>query len=222
MNIVTRKLIFKELFINRSLIIGTSAAGVLSILITMGGHLGFNIGVLTWMTGLVAHGVMLAMYGVVNERKENSLLFVLSLPISTAEYVRAKQFGLFLCFFIPWLISSAAAVALIGLYPGGPHGLLPFLILMCVFFITNFSLVLCGALHARSEAVMTGVIVVTNMAVTLFIFLVGGLTSINKSMWGPTAEWNEAFWFVLTIELCIFTLAFVLPLFVAARRRDYL
>ena len=93
---------------------------------------------------------------------------------------------------------------------------------MCGFLITNFSVVLCGALHARSEAVMTAVIVVTNMGVTLFIFLVGGLNSINKSMSGQTAEWSGTFWTVLIIELCILTLAFVLPFFVAARRRDYI
>ncbi len=38
---------------------------------------------------------MLALYGIMNERKEQSLQFVLSLPLSIAEYVRAKMLGLF-------------------------------------------------------------------------------------------------------------------------------
>ena len=222
MNMTTRKLISKELFINRWMIIGTSVTGILSVLIAMSGRMGFNIGALTWMTGMIAHSVMLSLYGVVNERKENSLLFVLSLPISTSDYVRAKQLGLTLCFFIPWLISSLSVIALVALHAAATHGLLPFLILMCVFFITNFSLVLCGALHIRNEAMMSAVIVVTNMSVTLFIFVVGGLNGIGKSMWGPTVEWSDTFWIVLAIELCILALAFLLPLFVAARRRDYL
>jgi ABC-2 type transport system permease protein len=222
MSTVTRKLIAKELYVNRGFILSSSIAGLVSVLIAATGKTGFNIGSLTWITNIIALGVMLAIYGIQNERKENSLLFVLSLPLSPADYVRSKQVGLTLCYVVPWFVSSAAAIALVLFTDDRPAGFLPYLILLCTFFITNFSLVLCGALHATTEAVMVSVIIVTNMAVTLFMFLIGGIDAIHSHMWGPTPVWNAAFWTVLAVELVTLVVAYTLPCFVAARRRDFL
>ena len=222
MSTVTRKLIAKELYVNRWFMVTGAVAGVASVVIASTGKTGFNIGALTWITSIIAVGVMLAIYGIQNERKENSLLFVLSLPLSTGDYVRAKQIGLALCYFVPWFISSATAIAMILFSPERPHGFLPYLILLCTFLITNFSLVLCGALHVKSEGLMSAVVIVTNMAVTLFMFLIGAIDDINAHMWGPAPVWNGAFWTVLTIELITLVVAFTLPFFVAARRRDFI
>jgi ABC-2 type transport system permease protein len=165
---------------------------------------------------------MLAIYGIMNERKEHSLLFVLSLPLSIRDYVLAKQVGLALSFAIPWLVSSAAALTFVLVHPDAPDGLLPYLVLLCVFLFTNYSLVLCGGLHARSDALMSTTIIVTNMAVTLFMFLIGGLHDISAHMWGPVPVWNSTFWTLLSIELVTVVIAFALPYFVAARRRDFI
>jgi ABC-2 type transport system permease protein len=221
MSSVTQKLIAKELYVNRWFMVLSSLAGVVSVVIAGTGKVGLNIGSLTWITTIVAHGVMLAIYGIQNERKEHSLLFVLSLPLSPADYVRGKQIGLALCYLVPWLISSVAALVMVAV-TAVPDGLLPYLVLLCTFLAMNFSLVLCGALHARSETLMTAVIIVTNMAVTLFMFLVGGLQAINTHMWGATPVWNSTFWVVLIVELFAFALAFLLPFLVAARRRDFI
>jgi ABC-type transport system involved in multi-copper enzyme maturation permease subunit len=223
MNIVVRKLIAKELYVNRWFILGATLSGVLSALVAgSGSKTGFNIGMLTWITTIIAFGVMLGIYGVANERKEHSLLFVLSLPISAGDYVRAKQIGLALCFFAPWLISSAAALALILIRQDIPDGLVPFTILLCVFMLTNFALVLCGALHARSEAAMTSVIIVTNMAVSAFMFTVAAIPAIGASMFGPVPIWNTTTWTVLALELVVLVCAFLLPYLFAARRRDFI
>jgi len=183
---------------------------------------GFSVGSLTWITTIVALGVMLALYGIQNERKENSLLFVMSLPLSIFDYVRAKQVGLAICFAIPWSFSCGAAVLLVVAHPDVPDGLLPYVVLLSVFMLTNFSIVLCGALHATSEAIMTAVIIVTNMAITLFMFLLGGLGEISQHMWGAVPFWNSTFWTVFTVELCTLAIAFAVPYLVAARRRDFI
>lgn len=223
MSIVMRKLIAKEIHVNRWFIVGATIAGLASILIAASGtRSGFNVGALTWITTIIAFGVMLAIYGIANERKEHSLLFVLSLPLSIGDYVRAKQIGLTLCFFFPWLLSSLAAVALVLLRDDIPDGLAPFTVMLAVFMLANFSLVLCGALHAMSEALMTGVIIVTNMGVSIFMFSVGALPSISQHMQGATAVWNDTVWIVLGTELLVLVLAFVVPLLVAARRRDFI
>jgi hypothetical protein len=77
-------------------------------------------------------------------------------------------------------------------------------------------------LLARSESAISAFVVVTNMGVSLFIFLVGGIPEINKYMQGSTPVWNQAFWAVLLVELAVLVLALVMPLLVFSRRRTFL
>jgi ABC-type transport system involved in multi-copper enzyme maturation permease subunit len=222
MNIVIRKLIAKELYVNRWFVAGGACSGVASILIASLSKTGFNIGALTWLTTIIALGVMLALYGIMNERKEHALQFVLSLPLSIAEYVRAKMLGLTLCFLIVWLVSSAAALLLVFGMAAVPDGLAPYVVLLCVFMLANFAVVLCGTLQARSEALTSAIIVVTNMGVSIFMFTVGPLPGIQQHMWAAAPAWNSTFWTVLGCELAVLVIAFALPFFLAARRRDFI
>jgi ABC-type transport system involved in multi-copper enzyme maturation permease subunit len=222
MSIVTRKLVAKELHVNRWFLVGASLAAVLSASAATFGKTAFNIGALAWITTVIALGVMLAIYGVMHERKERSLEFVLSLPLSVGEYVRAKLLGLLLSFLLPWLVSTLAVIVLVLADADVPDGLLPYTLLLCMFLLTNFSLVLCGTLHANSEAMTSAVIIVTNMLVSVFMFTVGVLPGLRNSMFGAVPVWNETFWTVLIAELLVFVIALTLPLFIAARRRDFI
>jgi ABC-2 type transport system permease protein len=221
MNILARKLIAKDFYLNRWLIVGSTVAGVVGLLIAAEGKIRFNIGMLTWLTTIVAFGVVLAMLSIGNERKERTLQFVLSLPLSHGDYVRIKVVGLLLCFLVPWTILSAGAVTLIAVMPELPDGLLPFAVLLCGFMLANYSVVLCGALHTASEGLITILIIVTNMNVTLFIFMVGALPSLNDHLQGPEPVWNSTFWTVLGAEVATLVITLSLPYFVAARRRDF-
>lgn len=222
MNIVTRKLIAKELYVNRWFIAGGALAGVASALIAALGKTGFNVGALTWLTTIIATGVMLALYGIMNERKEHALQFVLSLPLSIADYVRAKMLGLTLCFLVVWLPSSAAALLVVLAKESIPDGITPYTVLLCFFMLANFAVVLFGMLQAQTEALSSAVIIVTNMGVSIFMFTVGPMPGINQHMWSAAPVWNSTFWTVLGCELAVLVIAFALPFFLAARRRDLL
>ena len=222
MSNLTRRLIAKELYVNRWFVVMGAAGGILSVLIATLGKTGFNIGALTWLTTIIAVGVMLALYGIMNERKEHSLQFVLSLPLSISDYVRAKMLGLAACFLIVWAVSSVAALLLVFGKESVPDGIAPYLVLLCVFMLANYAVVLCGALHAQSEAMTSAVIIVTNMAVSIFMFTVGPLPGINAHMWAAAPVWNSTFWTVLACELAVLAVAFSLPFLFAARRRDFL
>lgn len=222
MNLLIRKLIAKELHLYRWLLVGTTAAGFAGLLGATSGDVGFNVGFIVWLTAIIALGVMLALFGVSNERKERSLLFVLSLPLSPADYVRAKLLGLLACFLLPWAALSAGSLALILVMPGIADGLLPYAVLLCVFLLLNFALVLCGALHIASEAAMGGLIILTNMSVSLFMMGVGRIPEVGQYMLAASPVWNTPFWLLLAAEAAITVLALSLPLLTAARRRDFI
>lgn len=222
MSPLTTALVRRELHLNRWLIAGAIVAGLFSVSLASMGSVGYNIGTLMWLTVIVACGVILPMYGIHQERKDHSLLFALSLPLSGADYARVKMLGLLSCFGIVWFVLSAGAVVVVLAAPVIPDGLLPFVVLICGFLITNFSLVLCGSLLMTSEALVAAVVIVTNMAVTLFLFLVGSLPGINTYMRGAEPVWNSTVWTVLLVEAAVLTLALTLPLFVISRRRDFI
>jgi ABC-2 type transport system permease protein len=222
MNILTRKLIGREFHQHRWMIGATTFVGLAALLLATGGEMYFNIGMLTWLTSIIAFGVVLVMTGVATERKERTLHFVLSLPLSHGEYVRTKLAGLMLCYSVPWIILTLGAAATVLLAPRLPDGLLPFAILMCVFMLANFAIVLCAALHIASEGWMSVVIIVTNMNVTLFIFLIGAIPSLHDHLHGPSPTWNSTALIVLAVELAVLTIALSLPYLIAARRRDFI
>jgi len=221
MSVITRKLIAKELYVHRWTMLSSAAAAALAAFVCAFGRTAFNVGAIAWITAVIASGVMLAIYGVMHERKEHSLQFVLSLPISTRQYVFAKTFGLLLSFVLPWLVASASAVILVLASPAVNDGLLPYIVVFCGFLLANFSVVLCGALHARSEGMMTAVIILTNMAVSLFMFIVGALPGLRDHMAGPVPVWNGTVFNVLLIEAIVLAIAVTLPLLTSARRRDF-
>ena len=222
MNTVTRKLIVKELHVNRLLVGVGVAAGVGSVLVASLSQTGFNIGSLVWLSTIIGMGVILSLYGIMNERKEHALEFIMSLPLSIADYVRAKMVGLALCFFITWSVSVAAALVMVFAKDSVPDGIAPYLVLLSVFMLANFGVVLCGTMFARNEGTTTVIIIVTNMGVTIFMFIVAPMQGIREFMWAATPVWNSTFWAVLGCELAVLVIAFMLPLLVVARRRDFM
>jgi hypothetical protein len=74
----------------------------------------------------------------------------------------------------------------------------------------------------KSEAMTSAMIIITNMGVSIFMFTVGPLPGIKPYMWGPAPVWNSTFWTVLACEIAVMAIAFALPFFFAARRRDFL
>ena len=222
MSSVRTLLLRKELFLARWPIGIATLGGLVALFITSQGKLGFNIGSLCWLTSLIALGVMLPMQSLMQERKDRALLFTLSLPLSRGDHVRCKLYGLLVCFGLPWLLLSTGAVALVLLDPGLPDGLLPLVVLLCTFLLANFSVVVCVGLLTAAESAFTAAIIATNMSVTLFLFLVGGLDAIQSHVEDPTPSWNATCDVVLAAELALLALAIGLPLALADRRRDLL
>jgi ABC-2 type transport system permease protein len=222
MNTLAAKLIVKELHQYRWMTAGATVAGLAALPVAASSEVGFNIAFIVWITALIALGVMLALFGVSTERKERARLFVLSLPLSPRDYVRIKLQGLLLCFLLPWLVLSAGALTLIATLPGIPDGVLPYGVLLCVYLLLNFAVVLSASLQIASEAAMGGVIILTNMSVSLFMSALGRVPGLGEHMWTAEPVWNTPFWTVLAAELTVTLLVLCVPLLFAARRRDAL
>lgn len=221
MSSVTSRLVVKELHAHRWLIAGAIAAGTLALVLASTGRVAFNIGALSWLTTIIASGVILPLYGIHQERKDRSLLFALSLPISPAGYAVAKMLGTLLSFLSLWLALTVGATILVLAAPGIPNGLLPYVLLLSGFLLANFSLVMCSALLTTSEAAVSAVVILTNMCVTLFMMLISSLPAISAHMLAAAPSWNSAFFAILVAEAATIAIVLSVPFIVISRRREF-
>lgn len=222
MSAVTFLLIAKELYSYRWIIAAAIAGGLFSLVLASTGEIAFNIGALAWLTTIIASGVMLPMYGIHQERKDRTLLFALSLPISPAGYARAKMMGILSSFVVLWSALTIGAVILVLASPGIPDGLLPYLLLLSCFLLVNFSLVMCCSFLSTSEIAISAAIILTNMGVTVFMMLVGRASAIGQHMLAEAPVWNSTFFLILGGEAAAFAIALSLPLIAISRRRDFI
>jgi hypothetical protein len=218
---LVRRLAAKDLYLNRGMMLVALLSGIVSLFIASINRTGYNIGSVSFITTLIAYGVILAMYNVAQERKVRSFLFVLSLPLAPRDYVRAKLLGTLVTFLIPWAVLAVGAFVLIEL-TRVPDGLMPITLLLLVYFVCTFSVVTAAALITTSEAVTTLVIVATNMSVTFFMFAVGPITHLNAAAPGDTAVWNAPVLAILAGELLLIAAALATPSIYFSRGRDFL
>ncbi len=221
-NTVMTRLILKDIYLNRTLIIGSLVAAFISLLIATLSPTSFTVGSLAFITTMVAMGVCIPLYGVVRERDNKSWLFVLSLPLSPTQYYQTKVASALIAFLLPWSLSLLAAVVLIKALAGLPDGLLPAFVLLMLFFLHNFAILLAVALLTRSEALNGAAIVITNTSITLFMFFIFSLPSIDEHMEGPVAVWSPAVFAVMLYEVLVTILVLCLALFQQSRRQDLL
>src|SRR5262249_38359456 len=185
-------------------------------------RMGYNIGSVAFITAVMAYGVVLAMYNIAQERKERAALFVLGLPIAPQDYVRAKLLGTVLAFLLPWTVLTAVAVVVI-LTSRIPDGLLPFTLLVLVYFVCTFSAMAAVALMVNCDAKITVAITCTNRSVTIFMFGAGQLPGVGGGeMRATTMIWSPWFFVILAAELAVIALSFAVPLFYYSRKRDFL
>lgn len=222
MSAVTFLLIAKELYSYRWIIAAAIAAGLFSLVLASTGEIAFNIGALAWLTTIIASGVMLPMYGIHQERKDRTLLFALSLPISPAGYARAKMMGILSSFVVLWSALTIGAVILVLASPGIPDGLLPYVLLLSCFLLVNFSLVMCCSFLSTSEIAISAAIILTNMGVTVFMMLVVRAPAIAQHMTAGAPVWNSTFFLILGGEAAAIAIALSLPLIAISRRRDFI
>jgi ABC-type Na+ efflux pump permease subunit len=158
----------------------------------------------------------------VNERKEQTLAFVMSLPISYTDYTVAKLLGTVLIFLLPWLLLVLGSLALFAVPHGVPHGLLPFTVIMATDILVNTCLIMAVALVTESQGWAVAAIMVGNISINLVGYYVAHLPGIAKGMFGSSVMWSSTASLALLVECASITLILCLTFFFQSRKRDFL
>ena len=218
-SIVTR-LILKDLYLFRWFIVGAVVAGGISLAVMPWSMVSAYVGGVTLICTIIVLNIFLVMGGVVQERKDRVLLFVLSLPISTTQYVVAKVVANAVAFLVPWLVLTIAAVGVIDA-TDIPNGLLPFWVAVLAYLLFYYCALLAVSLVSDSTGWHATAITVGNISVNFLIpFLLSRPSVVAYREW-PTAVWTADILTILGLEIAAGAAALGLAIYVVSRRTDF-
>jgi ABC-type transport system involved in multi-copper enzyme maturation permease subunit len=220
---MVQRLIVKDWYLLRWAIAGYLAAGAVGLfLLDHGGEEAFYAGCILLITVLIAVGMHLAMATVVLERTEQTLPFVMSLPISPTEYTTAKILANLLIFLVPWLALLLGAIAVIAGRAGVPDGLIPFVTVVLGEIFTSYALLLAVAVVSESQAWTIGTTVVGNLGFQAFLYYVSHLPGMAAANAGPTAVWSASILTILAVEAVTIVAAIGITFWLQGRKKDFL
>lgn len=194
-----KKLIIKDWQLLRKSLAAYMAGGVVVIgMMGMATPIMFNIGAVLMITLMIVIGARSAIELVVNEKKDQTLPFMMSLPITAQDYALAKLCANLTLYLVPWLLLVLGMLAVIVSTPIY-NGVIPLVVLVSVFILLSYCCYLATALLTYSEGYTVTVMIITNLLLNGFILWILRIPAINQTLEAPTASWNQL---SLTILAC--------------------
>jgi ABC-2 type transport system permease protein len=217
-----RHLVLKDWYFQRWAIAAYLASGALAlVLMALHTQASFYAGTVLLLTVMITLGVHLAIATVVGERTEHTLAFVMSLPISPADYTTAKIAANLSIFLVPW---TALSLGTFGVLTGtGVEGtrLMPFVALVLMEIVAAYCLLLAVAIITESLGWTVGVMMVENLFLQGFLYAVSHHPSIAAGMKGTHAVWDGTVFVILSVEILLAVSFLGLAFVFQARKRDF-
>jgi ABC-2 type transport system permease protein len=219
---VVRQLIRKDCRLQRQGILFTMLGGALALaVVQFGGEVPIVVGAVWFFVSLILVGTMLPLTGIVNERKKQHLAFLMSLPVSSIQYTKAKLLSTVLMFLVPWLTLLAGALLLVVTRGIVPRGAIPIVFILALMPFVGMCLITATALVGESEGWGIAANVLCNSSYGLVWYLLGRSPALMANTKGQTAVWNSAVLSVLGVEVGLILLILGLTFYLQSRKRDF-
>jgi len=223
------KLVWKDWYLNR-LAIGLMLGGTIlgTILLSVPGKTTFSIGVSLVLSMFIALIFYLPLTTVLEERTKKTLPFIMSLPVSPAEYAAAKLSANLLLFLVPWSAGGLGAVLLASRVTDGSGAQVSHLL------STGFLPAFMGGIVVLFAFILSFAIMTESMGWTIGLivgsmFLFGNVvTQIFPRIPGASAYLSEigargpALFWTLGVEVLAVALLLVATFSLQVRKRDFL
>jgi hypothetical protein len=220
---MVRRLILKDWYLQRLPILLSLLGGAAAMAILLfGGKAGFMLGLILLITVLVTISAMVTINLTVLERREQTLPFVMSLPISYREYTAAKLLGVLVIFLIPWSLFMAASFAVLAFSPTKSQGLIPYVAIMGTEILVSACLITVAGLITESQGWAIGAMMVGNVALNGVGYLVAHLDGVSRYMFGPVVRWTPTSSGLLLAEYVAILSLLGGTFFLQSRKKDFL
>lgn len=220
---IIKQLILKDWYFNRLQLLLFSIIALLSlVLFSINSKSTFYIGMVLIISVVVTVGALLIFSSIVNERKNQTLAFIMSLPISFLDYTKAKLISNLTAFVIFWSILVTGILLIIYYNAHLPNGLIPISVIIMGELMVSYILVLAVAFIKESETWTIVVMGTTNVGISLFMFLVSSLSDLGPYIEGPIAIWNSTAISIVIIELILAISLIGIIFYLQSRKKDFL
>lgn len=148
-----------------------------------------------------------------SERKDRTLAFVMSLPVSPFDFYLAKLIGNWITFSVPFVLLGGGAIA-VTLLTSVPDGLLTLVLLLSGHLLFAYCVALAVAMHVESEGWNVFAMVGSAALINPFIAGVSQIPDIARHWTGDEVVWS---WQALTILAAQLVLSLTLTALTAWR-----
>jgi len=221
---MVKRLILKDWYLKRALLVAAIITGLLTlagVAAAKGTQIAMILGVVVLATILIGMGAVI-MSSMVNERKQQTLPFVMSLPVSYLEYTTSKLVGSLLIFSVLWLVLLLGMIATILITPSFSPGLIPFIVIMSVEVLMSTCLIAAVSVTTESQGWTIGVAQIGGLALNAVGFSIVRLPGIGHTMRGPTIRWSTTSILLLLIEFGAIALMIGIAFFIQSKKRDFI
>jgi len=216
---IVGQLVLKDLYLTRWIAAGTMLAGLIALAIAPLGSTAFYVGSVSFVCVQIVLIVFLVTVGVVQEKKDKALLFILSLPVSTTQYTFAKMAANFIAYIVPWLLLTATCLAII-FASDIPDGMMPAVTAISLYFLCYYCVLLAVAIATESATWIPVVIVIGNVLINFFIPLVFRLPS-GANLSSGSSTWGLDILAVLALEIALSAAALAIGFLAQTRKKNF-
>jgi ABC-2 type transport system permease protein len=216
-------LILKDWRLNRLLISLCIGVGLIALVIAQyAGEVARVFGSVWFFVSLCVLGSMLPASAILNERKKQTLTFVMSLPVSSVQYAIAKALSTTVMFLVPWLTLLISALVLIETRHVMPQGTIPILLILAMLPLIGFCLISATTMVGESEGWLMAASILCNSSYWFVWYLLSRIPSLTANWSRPVAVWNPAALIVLSAELGSIVSIVGLAFFFQSRKRNFI
>jgi len=213
------RLIAKDWYLSRVPLMLIALAGVVSTGLLYSGKTAGLAGLISALISLVFLSILIPQLTVMNERKQGNLAFVMSLPISPAEYTMSKVLGNLSAFVLLWAAIAGAVLGTIAFIPGA-GGVIPLGVVAALAPFVSFCLLLSVAIVTESELLSMVTMGITNVAYSFWWFLFP-LPGFGENLKSPVPVWSGAILTIIGAQISVILLALTLTFYLQSRKTDF-
>lgn len=198
---VIKLLIVKDWLLFQKQLAAYVTAGIFALcLIGMAESWSFYLGSLMLIVILAAAACFSISSSLLVERKEQTLAFVMSLPLTPLDFYLAKLLGNLVTFLVPFLIMFFGTMAVIAFTPF-PDGLIVYSTLIFGFVLLAYAISLSVAMAVESEGWNTFAMIGSMVLINPFIMLLGQIPEISGKVETESIDWSLPAVSILLVQL---------------------
>jgi len=215
-------LVIKDWQIYQKQLAGYVAGMLLALsLVGMGKPWSFAAGSLLLLVLLTVIGQFAIQTSVVTERKEQTLPFIMSLPVAPMDFYWGKLLANLAIYLVPFTLVTGGTAALVLSTPL-PDGLLVWFLLIYCFLLMCFCVTLCIAIAVESEGWNMFTMMALMTLVGPYIYGIGRVAAIGTNLNTNNIVWSAPAVGLLTGELAVIAIVLGVTSWIHARKTSFL